>query len=140
MSRASAPGLALGHPPNLRIGEVARRSGVSVKTIRFHCDQGLLQPSGRSEGGYRLFHPDSLAELAIIRALRAMDVSIAELTRILHVRRAGVCNCSMLKASITAKLEAIDVRMDELATMKTELARLLRSWQECGGRKDERTV
>ena len=38
-----------------KIGAVAARSGVSVKTIRFYCDQGLLQPSGRSEGRYRLF-------------------------------------------------------------------------------------
>ena len=35
--------------------ELAARSGVSVKTIRFYCDQGLLQPSGRSEGRYRIF-------------------------------------------------------------------------------------
>ena len=123
----------------LRIGEVARRSGVSVKTIRFYCDQGLLEPSGRSEGGYRLFNADTLAELAIIRALRAMDVSIAELTRILQVRRAGVCNCSMLKGSIAAKMEAIDVRMEELVAMKAELGRLLQSWQDCGGSKDAPT-
>jgi MerR family copper efflux transcriptional regulator len=131
---AAAPEQILGP---LRIGEVASRSGVSVKTIRFYCDQGLLQPSGRSAGGYRLFHADTLAELVIIRALRAMDVPIAELVRILHVRRAGVCNCALLKASINAKMEAIDLRMRELVMMKGELARLLQGWQECGGKKDE---
>lgn len=133
-SPAATPEPALG----LRIGEVASRSGVSVKTIRFYCDQGLLQPSGRSAGGYRLFNADTLAELVIIRALRAMDVSIAELARILQVRRAGVCNCSLLKSSIAAKLEAIDHRLEELVTMKAELARLLQGWQDCGGQKDER--
>ncbi len=61
---------------SLRIGEVARRTGLPVKTIRFYCDAGLLQPKARSEGGYRLFDQENLAELAIIRALRAMDVSI----------------------------------------------------------------
>lgn len=122
----------------LRIGEVARRSGVSVKTIRFYCDQGLLRPSGRSAGGYRMFNADTLAELVIIRALRAMDVSIAELARILRVRRAGVCNCSLLKASIAAKMEAIDGRLAELVAMKAELSRLLQSWQDCGGMKDGR--
>ena len=40
--------------PGLRIGEVARRSGLSVKTIRFYCAQGLLN-TARSEGGYRVF-------------------------------------------------------------------------------------
>ncbi|MCS5698702.1 MerR family transcriptional regulator [Cyanobium sp. FGCU-52] len=124
--------------PGLRIGEMARRSGLSVKTIRFYCDQGLIKPQARSAAGYRLFEQDTLAELAIVRALRAMDVSIPELSRILEVRRAGVCNCSVLKDSIAAKIESISLRISELATMKDELARLLDSWQDCGGLKVDR--
>lgn len=138
MARQSS--LSSAQAPGLRIGEVARRSGLSVKTIRFYCDQGLLQPSCRSKAGYRLFHQDSLAELAIIRALRTMDVSIAELTRILDVRRAGVCNCSALKESIGAKMASIDRRISELVAMNAELARLLESWQDCGGAKSEPTA
>jgi MerR family transcriptional regulator, copper efflux regulator len=121
--------------PSLRIGEVARRTGLPVKTIRYYCDEGLLQPRDRSAGGYRLFDEDNLAELAIIRALRAMDVSIPELARILEVRRSGVCNCSLLKGSIADKMASIDARISELAAMKDELTRLLGSWQDCGGSK-----
>ncbi len=121
--------------PGLRIGEVARRTGLSVKTIRFYCDEGLLQPRGRSDAGYRLFDQENLAELTIIRALRAMDVSIPELARILEVRRSGLCNCSVLKDSIAARMASIDLRISELAAMKDELARLLDSWQDCGGSK-----
>ena len=124
-----------GPAPSLRIGEVAQRSGLPVKTIRYYCDEGLLQPRDRSAGGYRLFDEDNLAELAIIRALRAMDVSIPELARILEVRRSGVCNCSLLKGSIADKMASIDQRISELRTMKDELARLLDSWQDCGGSK-----
>ena len=124
--------------PSLRIGEVARRTGLPVKTIRYYCDEGLLQPKARSESGYRLFDEENLAELTIIRSLRAMDVSIPELARILEVRRAGVCNCSVLKDSIAAKMESIKLRIDELAAMKDELARLLGSWQDCGGLKPDR--
>ena len=123
--------------PGLRIGEVARRTGLSVKTIRYYCDQGLLQPRGRSGGGYRLFDQENLAELTIIRALRAMDVSIPELLRILEVRRSGVCNCSLLKDSIAAKMSSIDQRIFDLAAMKNELARLLDGWQDCGGSRLE---
>ena len=124
--------------PSLRIGEVARRTGLPVKTIRYYCDEGLLQPRARSESGYRLFDEENLAELTIIRSLRAMDVSIPELARILEVRRAGVCNCSVLKDSIAAKMESINLRIDELAAMKEELARLLGSWKDCGGLKPDR--
>jgi len=121
--------------PQLRIGEVARRSGVSVKTIRFYCDQGLIEASARSQGGFRLFDAAIFADLALIRALRSMDVPLAELVRILEVRRAGVCNCSVLKASITTKLDSIDQRLDELLAMKQELCALLDRWQDCGGTK-----
>jgi len=124
-----------GPTPSLRIGEVARRTGLPVKTIRYYCDEGLLQPRDRSASGYRLFDEENLAELAIIRALRAMDVSIPELARILEVRRSGVCNCSLLKGSIADKMASIDARISELAAMKDELARLLGSWQDCGGSK-----
>lgn len=124
--------------PSLRIGEVARRTGLPVKTIRYYCDEGLLQPRARSESGYRLFDEENLAELTIIRSLRAMDVSIPELARILEVRRAGVCNCSVLKDSIAAKMESINLRIDELDAMKDELARLLGSWKDCGGLKPDR--
>jgi DNA-binding transcriptional MerR regulator len=116
---------------------MARRSGLSVKTIRFYCDQGVLRPVGRSEGGYRLFAAESLEELALIRALRTMDVSIADVARILEVRRTGVCNCSALKQNITAKMATIDARIDELDAMKNQLQRLLLSWQDCGGLKPE---
>jgi DNA-binding transcriptional MerR regulator len=133
---APLPLAAAQEAPGLRIGEIAKISGFSVKTIRFYCDQGLLH-TARSEGKYRLFSLESLAELEIIRALRSMDVPIGELARILEVRRAGVCNCSVLKDSIATKLLSIDSRIQELQMMKSELARLLSSWQDCGGAKAE---
>ncbi len=130
--------LSVASTPGLRIGEVARRTGLSVKTIRFYCDEGLLQPKGRSDAGYRLFDDENLAELTIIRALRSMDVAIPEVSRILEVRRSGLCNCSVLKDSIATKVESINLRISELAAMKDELSRLLDSWQTCGGRRADR--
>jgi DNA-binding transcriptional MerR regulator len=112
---------------------VVRRSGLPVKTIRFYCDQGLLRPVCRSDGGYRLFIDDNLAELAPIRSLCALDVPLEELARILDVRRAGISNCTHLNRGNASKMAAIDERIHALQGMKTELARLLDSWQDCGG-------
>jgi len=131
---APLPLAAAQDAPGLRIGEIAKISGFSVKTIRFYCDQGLLH-TARSESKYRLFSLESLAELEIIRALRSMDVPISELARILEVRRAGICNCSVIKDSISTNMASIDSRIQMLQTMKSELARLLSSWQACGGTK-----
>ena len=136
---ASLPLAAAQDAPGLRIGEMAKISGFSVKTIRFYCDQGLLL-TARSEGGYRIFSPESLAELEIIRALRSMDVPISELARILEVRRAGICNCSTIKNSISTNMASIDSRIQMLQMMKSELTRLLSSWQDCGGAKSEESA
>lgn len=136
---APLPLAAAQKAPGLRIGEIAKISGFSVKTIRFYCDQGLLH-TARSEGKYRLFSLESLAELEIIRALRSMDVPISELARILEVRRAGICNCSVIKDSISTNMASIDSRIEMLQMMKSELTRLLSSWQDCGGTKSKDTA
>lgn len=121
--------------PALRIGQVAQATGVPVKTVRFYCDEGLIHTVARSPGGYRLFDPAVVGELGLIRALRALDVPLPELKRILDVRRSGTCNCGALKSSIHSRIQAIDQRLAELVAMKVELAQLLSSWQECGGQK-----
>ncbi len=105
----SAPALS----PPLKIGAVARRSGVSVKTIRFYCDEGLMQPVGRSDGGYRLFNEEVLVDLSLIRTLRAMEIPLQDVGQILTSRRSGVCTCAALQAELFAMLD---------------------SWEACGGR------
>ena len=121
--------------PGLKIGQVASYSGLPVKTIRFYCDQGLIRPAMRSDGGYRLFDDSIYAELSLIRNLRAMDVPLSELRRILEVRRSGVCNCTSLKSSIESRLGAIDQHIKDLDAMRHELGELLEQWQDCGGAK-----
>ena len=121
--------------PALRIGQVAEATGLPVKTVRFYCDQGLIGTVARSAGGYRLFDPAVVGELGLIRVLRAMDVPLPEIRRILDVRRSGHCNCGALKSSIQGRLRSIDQRLTELAAMKAELSQLLSSWEECGGLK-----
>ena len=124
-------------PLGLKIGQVSEYSGLPVKTIRFYCDQGLISPSKRSEGGYRLFDESVYTELALIRTLRTMEVPLSELRRILEVRRSGLCNCSALKGSIESKMAAIEQRIKDLREMRAEFRKLLDGWQECGGIKTD---
>ena len=53
------------------IGELSRLIGVPVRTIRFYCDEGLVQPH-RSSGGHRLFDPAAVDRLRLVRRLRAL--------------------------------------------------------------------
>ena len=58
----------------LSIGQVARLTGLSVPTIRFYSDEGLVPPVGRSPGGYRLYDHESLCRLELVRTLRDLGV------------------------------------------------------------------
>ena len=113
---------------------MAARTGISVKTIRFYCDQGLLQPSGRSEGRYRLFDGSVDGDLALIRTLRGLDIPLPTITAVLKARRSGVCTCNNLQATIRDKAGEIQQRIANLQSLHAELNGLLSSWQGCGGR------
>jgi DNA-binding transcriptional MerR regulator len=117
-----------------QIGVVAARSGVSVKTIRFYCDQGLLQPVSRTAGRYRLFDEAVYKDLSLIRTLRAMDIPLDTIRTVLEARRSGLCTCENLQATIRAKVGDIQQRIEDLHTLRDDLTTLLEDWQSCGGR------
>ena len=56
------------------IGQMARRTGLAVKTIRFYSDSGLVAPSARSAAGYRLYDAAAYARLDLIRTLRDLGL------------------------------------------------------------------
>jgi DNA-binding transcriptional MerR regulator len=68
----------------LSIGELAARTGLAVRTIRFYSDSGVVPESGRTEAGYRLYGPDALARLGLVRALRDLGVDLATIRRVLE--------------------------------------------------------
>ena len=119
----------------LKIGEVARRSGLPVKTIRFYSEERLIHPVGRSEGGYRLFDEEVFAELTLIRTLKAMEIPLQDVRQILESRRLGVCTCDALQERIRGKAGEIEQKIAALRDLHAELQDLLSRWQDCGGRK-----
>ncbi|MEV8047532.1 MerR family transcriptional regulator [Streptomyces griseoluteus] len=66
------------------IGELAARAGVTVKTVRFYSDQGLLPETGRSSGGHRRYGPEALGRLRMIRSLRTLDLPVPDVGRALE--------------------------------------------------------
>ncbi|MCL7491584.1 MerR family transcriptional regulator [Streptomyces sp. MCA2] len=65
------------------IGELAEHAGVTVKTVRFYSDRGLLPEASRSAGGHRRYAPEALDRLRLIRSLRTLDLPLPEVHRIL---------------------------------------------------------
>lgn len=68
----------------LTIGELARRTGVPVKTLRFWSDEGLLPPTTRSRSGYRLYAEDATLRLDLVRTLRDAGLGLDAIKKVLR--------------------------------------------------------
>jgi DNA-binding transcriptional MerR regulator len=66
------------HMGFLTIGELARRTGLTTRTIRFYSDEGLLPPAHRTDAGYRLYDGASLARLELLRTLRELGIGLPD--------------------------------------------------------------
>lgn len=64
----------------MRIGELSRRSGMSIRLLRHYEEMGLIYSAGRSEGNYRLFDEEALWCVGVIRGLRNLGLSEAEIS------------------------------------------------------------
>ncbi|MET9735175.1 MerR family transcriptional regulator [Streptomyces sp. NPDC006458] len=64
------------------IGELARRTGLTIKTIRFYSDRGIVTPTDRSPAGYRLYNIDAVARLDLVRTLRTLGLDLPTIRKI----------------------------------------------------------
>jgi MerR family transcriptional regulator, copper efflux regulator len=125
-----------------KIGEVAACSGLSVKTIRYYEDIGLLSPNvKRSPSGYRLFESAVFNRLAFIKRAQTLGLSLGEIEDILQVRDRGELPCFEAKHRLEAKVTAISQQIQELETLKSQLQGILSCWEEQPPRDEvDRTI
>jgi MerR family copper efflux transcriptional regulator len=69
----------------MHIGELAEKTGLSLRTIRHYDEVGLLKPTGRTEGGFRLYTQDDFARLMLIRRMKPLGFTLEEMTELLRV-------------------------------------------------------
>jgi DNA-binding transcriptional MerR regulator len=69
--------------PLITIGELARRTGLTVRTLRFYADSGLVAPAARSDAGYRLYDADAAVRAELVRTLRELGVDLPTIRRVL---------------------------------------------------------
>jgi DNA-binding transcriptional MerR regulator len=110
----------------LQIGEVAERSGLSVKALRYYDDIGILRPLTRSASGYRLYGNDALQQLAFVRAAQAVGLSLGEIREIIAMRDRGEIPCGHVLELIQRRAAELEERVAELQALRNELGRLAR--------------
>ena len=108
----------------MKIGELARRAGVSTRTLRYYESIGLLPPPGRMESGYRVYGPEHLERVRFIQRAKSLGFSLDEVREILRLRERGQAPCEHVLALLDRKIVEIDRALEALKAFRRELARL----------------
>ena len=116
----------------LKIGEVAKLSGVRIEALRFYEKGGLLDRPARTEGGYRLYTEETLERLAFIRRAQVLGFSLAEIKQIIAERRSGASPCAHVREIVRSRLKELDERMAEMRRYRRELSAALEEWDAAG--------
>lgn len=109
----------------LKIGALARQAGVTVKTIRFYDQIGLLPPAERTSSGYRLYSEREVARLLFIRKAVLVGLSLDEVREILRLYDQGQPCCPHARAIIQVKIEDLSQRIAKLNAFRDDLVHLL---------------
>ncbi|OOF21660.1 Cu(I)-responsive transcriptional regulator [Salinivibrio sp. IB574] len=117
----------------MKIQQVAEKTGLTTKTIRFYEQKGLITPPHRADNGYRDYRAQHVSELQMIRRARLVGFTLEESADLLALSRDPSLRSADVKARAESKLMEIDEKIAELAAMKTTLQALT---QACPGDGD----
>lgn len=107
------------------IGQLARRAGVTARTIRFYEALGLLPVPRRNEGGYRVYGEEALLRLRFVRRARELGLSLGEIRDLL---KRG-CRCEDVRSLLERRLGQVNEEIRTLRLLRGQLRRLLDRWE-----------
>lgn len=113
----------------LRVGELARLTGVSTDTLRHYERKGLLKPR-RLPNGYREYPAHAVMRVRLVQCALLMGFKLDELARVLKVRDQGGAPCRQVYTLAAAKLAEVEKRLRELTAVRDELRDLLGGWEQ----------
>ncbi|MBI3839942.1 MAG: heavy metal-responsive transcriptional regulator [Planctomycetia bacterium] len=115
----------------LTIGQLARRGGVGVETVRFYEREGLLEEPARKESGYRQYQEDVVARLRFIRRAKELGFSLKNIKELLALRVDPTMTCAEVRSRAEAKVEDVEEKIQALQRIKKALKKLT---MNCRGR------
>jgi MerR family copper efflux transcriptional regulator len=120
----------------MTIGEVARRAGVAVDTVRFYEHQGLLEEPARRPSGYREFDEGVVARLRFIQKAKELGFSLKEIGELLALRAGPNATCADVRRQAAAKLADVEAKIRDLERIRDALAALTASCRGQGPTSD----
>jgi MerR family copper efflux transcriptional regulator len=131
---ADATGDARSHMKALRVGELARLSGKTVRALHLYEERGLLDPSERSKGGYRLYAREALVRVRWISKLQDMGFSLTDIQSMLRQwEQSGSAPTAMLRVGtlLKEKLDETREQIARLQALENELQSSLEYLETC---------
>lgn len=109
-----------------QIGEAAGRVGLSLRTVRYYEEVGLVEPSGRTDGGFRLYTEDDIDRLALVKQLKPLEFGLDELRQLLEIRDRLVGeNAPEVRSGLIDRLDAYaDTAAERCAQLREQLGRV----------------
>lgn len=117
----------------LKVGDLARRTGKTVRAIRYYEELGLVQPVTHTKGGFRLFEPEAAEKIELIAKFHALGFSLEEIAAIVRAYRSpsGDEAANRLKPLLRRSLQTIEQKMALLDRFRREVAGALEFVDDC---------
>ncbi len=105
----------------MKIGELAERTSVAARTIRFWEADGLVPEPGRTPSGYRDYDPAAADRIAFIRRAQTAGLTLAQIRQILEISDDGTPPCEHVEAAVAERLAEVEARIAELEATRSHL-------------------
>ena len=107
--------------PLLKIGELAKRSHLSVGTLRYYESLDLIKPADRAANNYRYYSPETLQKVEFIKKAQALHFSLADIQHILNIRASGQSPCALVDELLDKKIDQLEHQIQSALAFKSEL-------------------
>jgi len=111
------------YPSLMKIGQLSKQVGVSIDTIRYYEQRGLIPAAVRSQSGYRQYSDHDITRLKFIVQVKELGFTLEEVAQLLALRSDGRA-CVEVRAVAEAKADEIDQRIQKLTRMRQVLLNL----------------
>jgi DNA-binding transcriptional MerR regulator len=109
----------------MQIGELAKLSNTSAKTIRFYEDSGLLPPPARTPSGYRDYGPEVVERIRFIHRGQAAGLTLQKVRQILAIHDRGEAPCGHVRQVLGTRLDQVRAQIAELVALEGHLQTLV---------------
>lgn len=120
----------------LQVGEVARQAGATIRTVRYYLEQGFIEVSERSPGGFYLFNPSEVDKVRFIQSLKELGLPLKEIKALYKVRKENKRGHDAYPLVLERLLKhriSVEKKIEEYSKLKRELDETIVLVGECNG-------